>query len=65
MISIPSIFYGTTIKKGSVNLKFYMTGTLMAQASDTGYNGRINFKFPELQPGALLEQFYIQKGSFF
>ena len=27
MISIPSIFYGSSIKKGSVDLKFFTTGT--------------------------------------
>jgi len=41
MIDIPSIFYGSSIKKGSVNLKFYVTGTLAAQASDTRYNGEL------------------------
>ena len=41
MISIPSIFYGTSIKKGSVNLKYYISGTLAAQASDTRYNGAL------------------------
>ena len=41
MIKIPSIFYGSSIKKGSVNLKYYITGTLAAQASDTRYNGEL------------------------
>ena len=41
MIDIPSIFYGSSIKKGSVNLKFYVTGTLAAQASDSRYNGEL------------------------
>ena len=41
MITIPSIFYGSKIKKGSVNLKFYITGTLAAQASDYRYNGEL------------------------
>ncbi len=39
MITIPSIFYGSTIKKGSVNLKWYVSGTLAAQASDSRFNG--------------------------
>ena len=33
-ISIPSIFYGSSIAKGSVNLKFYITGTLAAELQD-------------------------------
>lgn len=41
LISIPSIFYGSSIKKGTVNLKYYISGTLAAQASDTRYNGEL------------------------
>ena len=39
MITIPSIFYGSSIKKGTVNLKWYVSGTLAAQASDSRFNG--------------------------
>jgi hypothetical protein len=39
IISIPSIFYGSSIEKGSVKLKYYVTGTLVAEASDTLKNG--------------------------
>ena len=39
IISIPSIFYGSSIEKGSVKLKYYVTGTLIAEASDTLKNG--------------------------
>ena len=41
LISIPSMFYGSSIKKGTVNLKYYISGTLAAQASDTRYNGEL------------------------
>ena len=41
LISIPSIFYGEKIKKGSVKLSCYFTGTLVAQAQDRGYNGAL------------------------
>jgi len=41
LISIPSIFYGEAIKKGSVKLSCYFTGTLIAQAQDSGYNGAL------------------------
>ena len=40
-IYIPSIFYGSTIKKGSVDLKFYITGTLAAQVKDYYQNGEL------------------------
>ena len=39
IISIPSIFYGSSIKKGSVILKYYVSGSLLAEASDTLKNG--------------------------
>jgi hypothetical protein len=39
LISIPSIFYGNNIKKGTIDLKFYFTGTLVARAQDTAQNG--------------------------
>ena len=41
LISVPSIFYGSSIKKGSVTLKYYVTGTLEAEASDTKRDGRL------------------------
>tara|TARA_A100001515_G_scaffold59602_1_gene47091 strand:- start:390 stop:1592 length:1203 start_codon:yes stop_codon:yes gene_type:complete len=41
MISIPSIFYGSSIKKGSVDLKFYTTGTLAGQLLDYYKNGEL------------------------
>ena len=41
LINIPSIFYGSTIKKGSLNLKFYFTGSLMDEARDERLNGEI------------------------
>jgi len=39
LINIPSIFYGSAIKKGSVNLKYYLSGTLLAQAKDKNQDG--------------------------
>jgi hypothetical protein len=39
LISVPSIFYGNNIKKGTIDLKFYFTGTLIARAQDTAQNG--------------------------
>jgi len=41
LISIPSIFYGEQIKKGSIVLKYYITGTLVAQAEDIRKNGEL------------------------
>ena len=41
LIEIPSIFYGSSIKKGSVALKYYITGTLAAELRDTKRNGEL------------------------
>jgi len=41
LISIPSIFYGSSIKKGTVDLKFYRTGSLMGRLKDTNRNGEL------------------------
>lgn len=40
-ISVPSIFYGSSISKGTVSLKFYITGTLAAECRDIKRNGEL------------------------
>jgi hypothetical protein len=39
LISIPTIFYGSAIKKGSINLRYYLNGALLAQAKDENQDG--------------------------
>jgi len=39
VIDIPSIFYGSSIKKGSVSLKFLISGTVTQEVSDHLENG--------------------------
>ena len=41
LISIPSIFYGSSIDKGSIVLDFYVTGTLIGRLEDTNKNGEL------------------------
>jgi hypothetical protein len=41
LISIPSIFYGSNIRKGTVSLKYYITGTLVGELSDYRRNGEL------------------------
>ena len=41
LISIPSIFYGSSIKKGSVKLNFYKDGALVATVEDSARNGEL------------------------
>ena len=41
MICIPGIFYGSSLTRGSVELNYYIAGTLAASASDKYEDGRI------------------------
>jgi len=38
-ITIPSMYYGSTIKKGSVELNYYITGSKVGTCSDKNHNG--------------------------
>jgi len=41
LLNIPQVMYGSSIKKGSVELNFYVTGTLIAAATDYRQNGEL------------------------
>jgi len=41
LLTVPSIFYGSSIKKGTVDLKFYITGTLIGRLQDLNENGEL------------------------
>lgn len=41
LISVPNIFYGSKITKGSVSLKYYITGTLIGELADVYKNGSL------------------------
>ena len=41
LVSIPSIFYGSTIERGTVNLKYYLTGTLIGELRDDNQRGEL------------------------
>ena len=41
LVYIPSIFYGSTIKRGTVKLDFYFTGSLVGTLEDTGGRGEL------------------------
>jgi len=41
LVSIPSIFYGSDIKKGTVSIKFYISGTLAGELQDINKNGEL------------------------
>jgi hypothetical protein len=46
IINIPSVFYSSTIKRGSVSLDFYITGNLVGRLEDLRYNGELIQTFP-------------------
>jgi len=41
LVKIPGVFFGSEIKKGSVELNFYITGTLVASLKDYKQNGEL------------------------
>ena len=41
LVHIPSIFYGSRIKPGSVELEWYFTGSIAAKLSDKNQNGEL------------------------
>jgi len=41
LISIPSIVFGRAIKKGTVEMNFYVSGTLVGQLKDSNKNGEL------------------------
>jgi hypothetical protein len=41
LIDIPKIFYGDGIRKGSVRLKYFITGTKIAECHDLFHNGEL------------------------
>lgn len=40
-IFIPNMYYGSTIKKGSVELNYYITGSKIASCADKNHNGTL------------------------
>jgi len=47
LVSVPSIFYGSSIKKGTVKLNFYITGSLVGQLEDSNRNGELIQVLPQ------------------
>lgn len=46
LISVPSIFYGSSIRKGSVKLSLYVSGSLVGELTDSGKNGELRQVLP-------------------
>ena len=45
-IKIPSVFYGSEIRKGSVEINYYVTGTLVGQLTDANKRGELRQTIP-------------------
>jgi len=41
LVTIPSIFYGSSLEKGTVRLRYYMTGVLVGELNDKNRNGEL------------------------
>ncbi len=52
LISIPSIFYGSSLEKGTVNLKYFLTGALLGELRDENHNGELIQVGPEGSEGS-------------
>ena len=52
LVSVPSIFYGSRIKKGSISLKWYFTGSLIGELQDVRQNGELIQVGPHGSPGS-------------
>ena len=44
---VPSIFYGSSIKKGSISVKFYISGSLVGELVDDLRNGELRQNLPQ------------------
>jgi len=63
MINVPSIFYGSSINKGSVTLKYFITGTLIASAIDDRKNGELIQNYGS-NSGSVIGLVYYDEGVF-
>jgi hypothetical protein len=52
LISVPSIFYGTSLEKGTVSLKYFLTGSLIGELQDVNRNGELIQVGPEGSTGS-------------
>ena len=65
LVSIPSIFYGERIKKGSVKLDYYLSGTLIGTLEDTRYNGELvqTYSYNETNNGEVAGLVFYKEGA--
>ena len=51
LVSVPSIFYGSCIEKGTVQIDYYLSGELAGRLEDVNRNGELIQTGPEGSPG--------------
>ena len=61
IINIPSVFYGSSVKRGTVTLKYFITGTLIASAVDDRRNGELIQNFGA-NSGSVVGLIYYDEG---
>jgi len=62
MIKIPSVFYGSSIRKGSMDLKFFYTGSLLSRCRDERQNGQLIADSPQQISGAIVGHVFYNEG---
>lgn len=51
LVSVPSIFYGSSIERGTVQMDYYLSGALAGRLEDVNQNGELIQTAPEDSPG--------------
>jgi hypothetical protein len=62
LINIPNIFFGSSIKRGTVNLKFVVSGNVVAEVSDVKKNGELIQTYGSLGSGSVAGLVYYSEG---
>jgi hypothetical protein len=62
IIKIPSVFYGSSMRKGSIDLKFFYTGSLASRCRDERQNGQLIADSPLAISGAVVGHVFYNEG---
>lgn len=62
MIKIPSVFYGSSLRKGSIDLKFFYTGSIISRCRDIRHNGQLIADSPPEISGSLVGHVFYNEG---
>ncbi len=62
VVNIPNIFFGNSIKRGTVSLKFIVSGSVVAEVSDYKKNGELIQTYGSLGSGSVAGLVYYSEG---